>query len=69
MSSPFNRAYGGFLRVVRKGFAALDSDMLLNSFILLLLSNAITSIRDKYILYSIATITILLISVFIAYLW
>jgi NADH-ubiquinone oxidoreductase chain 2 len=41
--------------------------MLLNSLILLLLSNAITSRRDKSILYSRATITILLISAFIAY--
>ena len=41
--------------------------MLFNSFILLLLSNAITPRRDKSILYSRATITILLISAFIAY--
>ena len=41
--------------------------MLLNSLILLLLSNSITSRRDKSILYSRATITILLISAFIAY--
>jgi NADH-ubiquinone oxidoreductase chain 2 len=41
--------------------------VLLNSLILLLLSNAITSRRDKSILYSRATITILLISAFIAY--
>jgi NADH-ubiquinone oxidoreductase chain 2 len=41
--------------------------MLLNSLILLLLSNAITSRRDKSILYSRATITIVLISAFIAY--
>nr|YP_010148174.1 NADH dehydrogenase subunit 2 [Bipolaris oryzae]QQV68593.1 NADH dehydrogenase subunit 2 [Bipolaris oryzae] len=41
--------------------------MLLNSLILLLLSNAITSRRDKSILYSRATITVLLISAFIAY--
>jgi len=41
--------------------------MLLNSLILLLLSNAITSRRDKSILYSRVTITILLISAFIAY--
>ena len=41
--------------------------MLLNSLILLLLSNAITSRRDKSIMYSRATITILLISAFIAY--
>jgi len=41
--------------------------MLLNSLLLLLLSNAITSRRDKSILYSRATITILLISAFIAY--
>nr|YP_009759699.1 NADH dehydrogenase subunit 2 [Bipolaris sorokiniana]QIQ48911.1 NADH dehydrogenase subunit 2 [Bipolaris sorokiniana] len=41
--------------------------MLFNSLILLLLSNAITSRRDKSILYSRATITILLISAFIAY--
>ena len=48
-------------------FESLYSDMLLNSLILLLLSNAITSRRDKSILYSRATITILLISAFIAY--
>ena len=41
--------------------------MLLNSLILLLLSNAITSRRDKSIMYSRTTITILLISAFIAY--
>ena len=41
--------------------------MLLNSLILLLLSNSITSRRDKSILYSRATITILLISAFMAY--
>lgn len=41
--------------------------MLLNSLILLLLSNSITSRRDKSILYSRATITILLISAYIAY--
>ena len=41
--------------------------MLLNSLLLLLLSNAFTSRRDKSILYSRATITILLISAFIAY--
>jgi len=41
--------------------------MLLNSLILLLLSNAITSRRDKSILYSRATITILLVSGLIAY--
>ena len=41
--------------------------MLFNSLILLLLSNAITPRRDKSILYSRATITILLISAFIAY--
>jgi heme/copper-type cytochrome/quinol oxidase subunit 3 len=41
--------------------------MLLNSLIFLLLSNSITSRRDKSILYSRITITILLISAFIAY--
>jgi len=41
--------------------------MLLQSLILLLLSNSITSRRDKSILYSRVTITILLISAFIAY--
>ena len=41
--------------------------MLLNSLIFLLLSNSITSRRDKSILYSRATITILLISAFISY--
>ena len=41
--------------------------MLLNSLLLLLLSNAFTSRRDKSILYSRTTITILLISAFIAY--
>ena len=41
--------------------------MLLNSLIFLLLSNSITSRRDKSILYSRATITILLISTLIAY--
>ena len=41
--------------------------MLLNSLLLLLLSNAITSRRDKSIMYSRTTITILLISAFIAY--
>ena len=41
--------------------------MLLNSLILLLLSNSITSRRDKSILYSRVTITILLISAYIAY--
>jgi NADH-ubiquinone oxidoreductase chain 2 len=41
--------------------------MLLNSLILLLLSNSITSRRDKSILYSRSTIIILLISAFIAY--
>jgi hypothetical protein len=40
--------------------------MLLNSLILLLLSNAITSRRDKSILYTRVTITILLISAFVA---
>ena len=48
-------------------FEPLYSDMLLNSLIFLLLSNSITSRRDKSILYSRATITILLISAFIAY--
>jgi len=41
--------------------------MLLNSLIFLLLSNSITSRRDKSILYSRIAITILLISAFIAY--
>ena len=41
--------------------------MILNSLILLLLSNAITSRRDKSILYSRATMALLLISAFIAY--
>ena len=41
--------------------------MLLNSLLLLLLSNAFTSRRDKSIMYSRTTITILLISAFIAY--
>ena len=41
--------------------------MLFNSLILLLLSNAITSRRDKSILYSRSTIVILVISSFIAY--
>ena len=41
--------------------------MLFNSLILLLLSNSITSRRDKSILYSRITISILLISTFIAY--
>jgi len=41
--------------------------MLFNSLILLLLSNSITSRRDKSILYSRITITILLISTIIAY--
>lgn len=41
--------------------------MLFNSLILLLLSNSITSRRDKSILYSRTTITILLISSIIAY--
>ena len=41
--------------------------MLLNSLIFLLLSNSITSRRDKSILYSRTTITILLISTLIAY--
>lgn len=41
--------------------------MLFLSIILLLLSNAITSRRDKSILYSRATITVLLIAAFIAY--
>ena len=48
-------------------FESLYSDMLLNSLILLLLSNSITSRRDKSILYSRSTIIILLISAFIAY--
>jgi len=41
--------------------------MLFNSLILLLLSNSITSRRDKSILYSRITISILLISILIAY--
>jgi hypothetical protein len=41
--------------------------MLLNSLVLLLLSNSITSRRDKSILYSRITISILLISTLIAY--
>ena len=41
--------------------------MLITSLIFLLLSNSITLRRDKSILYSRATITILLISAFIAY--
>ena len=41
--------------------------MLILSLILLLLSNSITLRRDKSILYSRATTTILLISAFIAY--
>ena len=41
--------------------------MLITSLIFLLLSNSITLRRDKSILYSRATITILLISTFIAY--
>ena len=41
--------------------------MLITCLIFLLLSNAITLRRDKSILYSRATITILLISAFIAY--
>lgn len=41
--------------------------MLFISIILLLLSNAITSRRDKSILYSRATITILLVAAFITY--
>lgn len=48
-------------------FESSYSDMLINSLILLLLSNAITSRRDKSILYSRSTILILLISAFIAY--
>jgi len=48
-------------------FESPYSDMLLNSLILLLLSNSITSRRDKSILYSRSTILILLISAFIAY--
>ena len=51
----------------KREFESLYSDMLLNSLILLLLSNSITSRRDKSILYSRASITILLISAFIAY--
>lgn len=41
--------------------------MLLNSLIILLLSNSITLRRDKSILYSRATITILLIASLIGY--
>ena len=41
--------------------------MLLNSLIILLLSNSITSRRDKSILYSRTAITILTITAFIAY--
>jgi hypothetical protein len=41
--------------------------MLITSLIFLLLSNSITLRRDKSILYSRATITILLISAFIGY--
>jgi len=41
--------------------------MIFISIILLLLSNAITSRRDKSILYSRATVTILLTAAFIAY--
>ena len=41
--------------------------MVITSLIFLLLSNSITLRRDKSILYSRATITILLISAFIAY--
>ena len=41
--------------------------MLINSLIILLLSNSITLRRDKSILYSRATITILLVSSLIAY--
>jgi hypothetical protein len=52
---------------VKGEFESLYSDVLLNSLILLLLSNAITSRRDKSILYSRVSITILLISAFIAY--
>ena len=46
---------------------SLFLNMLLNSLIFLLLSNLITSRRDKSILYSRITITILLISTLIAY--
>ena len=48
-------------------FESLHLDMLFNSLILLLLSNSITSRRDKSILYSRTTITILLITTVIAY--
>jgi len=41
--------------------------MLFNSLILLLLSNSITSRRDKSILYSRATTTVLLVSAVFAY--
>ena len=45
----------------KREFKSLYSDMLLNSLILLLLFNSITSRRDKSIFYSRATIAILLI--------
>jgi len=48
-------------------FKFLYSDMLFNSLIFLLLSNSITSRRDKSILYSRTAITILTITAFIAY--
>lgn len=41
--------------------------MLIMSLILLLLSNSITLRRDKSILYSRATITILVVAIFISY--
>ena len=41
--------------------------MLISTLLILLLSNAITSRRDKSILYSRATITILIISILITY--
>nr|YP_010982491.1 NADH dehydrogenase subunit 2 [Acrocalymma vagum]WOH21448.1 NADH dehydrogenase subunit 2 [Acrocalymma vagum] len=48
-------------------FESFFSDMLITSLFLLLLSNSVTSRRDKSILYSRATITILVISALIAY--
>lgn len=57
-------------RLVNKSigeFESLYPDVLFNSLILLLLSNSITSRRDKSILYSRTTVTVLIISAFIAY--
>ena len=48
-------------------FESPFSDMLFNSLILLLLSNSITSRRDKSILYSRTAITVLILTAFIAY--